>query len=326
MKSRNGAEKPATTVTKVIRQDLHRRDPPACCYGRRRGTTTGISRELHYTIARSHDPHTPGSETGQGTPDLTVGKFCSLFDKAEPSNSRAPNDEDKRFHALSRKWDFERKDSMNNAGCHARVDLGSATTKRLGRKERTRVPTRLSQLASVQPFCVTSFCFVQFSAPSASQSSSCALRRTSGGEYQRVASNEPQASENVCVRAPLPQSEKPPSSNIFSSPTFLRSRVSGERDLTPRTSGRGRRTASFGKNDMPAVLADHPSMRQHLHFSKPSPSHAIRTLSDRCFSVHNEPALPPTIDLAEWTSNTTRFYRNIIYAAAEPSEFHVEQT
>lgn len=120
-----------------------------------------------YTIARSHEPHTPGSETGQGTPDLTVGKFCSLFDKAEPSNSRAPNDEDKRFHALSRKWDFERKDSMNNAGCHARVDLGSATTKRLGRKERTRVPTRLSQLASVQPFCVTSFCFVQFSAPSA---------------------------------------------------------------------------------------------------------------------------------------------------------------
>jgi hypothetical protein len=34
--------------------------------------------ELRYTVARSHDPHTHGSATGQGVPDSIVNELCSF--------------------------------------------------------------------------------------------------------------------------------------------------------------------------------------------------------------------------------------------------------
>ena len=39
---------------------------------------SNVAGELRYTVARSHDPHSHGSDTGQGVPDSIVGGFCSF--------------------------------------------------------------------------------------------------------------------------------------------------------------------------------------------------------------------------------------------------------
>jgi len=39
---------------------------------------SNVAGELRYTVARTHDPHSHGSETGQGVPDSIVGGICSF--------------------------------------------------------------------------------------------------------------------------------------------------------------------------------------------------------------------------------------------------------
>lgn len=39
---------------------------------------SNVAGELRYTVGRSHDPSTHGTETAQGVPDSTVGGLCSF--------------------------------------------------------------------------------------------------------------------------------------------------------------------------------------------------------------------------------------------------------